>query len=123
MYALYQLVSNGGNDPANRDKWLWRLRREKECLVGMWLPTLNAIRPPVAGECGTAIFLGEDYLTKRTDEETRVNVNIGRMPSYPNVTSVPLDKIYMGWAGPLPFVDEQNDHGLGLNGSKPGFSS
>ena len=51
VYALCQLVFNGGNDPANRDKWLWGLGREKKCLVGMWLPTLNAIRPPVAGEC------------------------------------------------------------------------
>lgn len=34
--------------------------------------TLNVIRLVVVGECGTAFFLSEDYLTKGTDEETRV---------------------------------------------------
>lgn len=80
---------------------------------------LNAIRPPMTGKCETAFFLGEDYLSKGTNEGTRVNVNIGRMSSYPTVTSVPLNKIHMGSAGPLPFVNEQNDHELGLNGSLP----
>jgi hypothetical protein len=87
----------------------------------MWLPTLNAIRLPVAGECGTAFFLSEDCLTKGTDEEDRVIVNVGRMPSYPIITSVPLEKNYMEWAGPLPVVDREKDHGLGVNGSLPSF--
>jgi len=64
----------------------------------MWLPTLNAIRLPVAGECGTAFFLSEDYLTKGMDEETRFIVSTGRMPNYPKMTSVPLEQIYLGWA-------------------------
>ncbi len=87
----------------------------------MWLPTLKAIRLPVAGECGTAFFLSENCLTKGTDEETRVGVNIGRMPSYPFLTSVPLRKIYMGWAVPLPVVYGQNDREHGANGGLPNF--
>ncbi len=75
----------------------------------------------MAGECGTAFFLSEDYLTNGTDEETRIGVNIGRMPNYPNMMSVPLEEISMGWVELLPVMDGQNYHGLGVNGSLPSF--